>query len=122
MLGRLGVKAIVGLKPRTQEEIIARMRKAEEAGAVAFTIDLDSAGRAARALPGRTVEPKTMKQVRELVAATKLPVLPKGIMTVDEALMMADAGVAYIVVSTTAGACSTTRLPRPTCCRRSPPR
>lgn len=103
VMARLGAKAIIGLKPRTQEEIIARMRKAEEAGAVAFTIDLDSAGRAARALPGRTVEPKTVKQLRELVAATRLPVLPKGIMTVEEALMVADAGVAGIVVSNHGG-------------------
>lgn len=103
VLARLGVKAIVGLKPRTQEEIIARIRKAEEAGAVAFTIDVDSSGRAARALPGQTVEPKTVKQIRELVAATRLPVVIKGIMTVDEALAVANAGAAGIVVSNHGG-------------------
>jgi 4-hydroxymandelate oxidase len=103
VLTRLGAKAIVGLKPRTQEEIIARIRKAEEAGVVAITIDIDSSGRAARALPGQTVEPKSVKQIRELVAATKLPILIKGIMTVDEAQAVADAGAAGIVVSNHGG-------------------
>ena len=103
VLKQLGVKAIVGLKPRTQEEIIARMRLAEAAGAVAFTIDVDSSGRAARALPGRTVEPKSAKQIKELVAATKLPVVIKGVMTVDEAVAIAGTGAAGIVVSNHGG-------------------
>lgn len=103
VLDRLGVKAIVGLKPRTQEEIIARIRKAEAANVVAITIDLDSSGRAARALPGQTVEPKTVAQLRELVASTRLPILAKGIMTVDEAVAARDAGVAGIVVSNHGG-------------------
>ena len=46
-------KAIVTIKPKTQEEIIKRVRLIEEAGAVAFAVDIDSAGRAARALPAR---------------------------------------------------------------------
>jgi len=68
VLKQLGVKAIVGLKPRTQEEIIARMRLAEAAGAVAFTIDVDSSGRAARALPGRTVEDRLARYKKHLGA------------------------------------------------------
>ena len=36
-----GYKAIVGLKPRLQKDIIERMRLAEEAGIIALTIDLD---------------------------------------------------------------------------------
>ncbi len=103
VLDRLGLKAIVGLKPRTQEEIIARIRKAEASGVVAITIDVDSSGRAARALPGQTVEPKTTKQIRELVAATKLPILVKGVMTVDEAVEIAKTGAAGIVVSNHGG-------------------
>ncbi|MDR2054509.1 MAG: alpha-hydroxy-acid oxidizing protein [Desulfovibrio sp.] len=96
-------KGIVILKPRAQEEILKRVRLMEEAGAVAFGMDIDSAGRAARALPGQTVEPKTLAQLKELVNATKLPFILKGVMTVDEAETAAQAGVKAIVVSNHGG-------------------
>lgn len=96
-------KAIVTIKPKTQEEIIKRIRMIEQAGALAFAVDIDSAGRAARAVPGQTVEPKTPAQLRELARSTKLPFIVKGIMTVEEAVMAADAGAAGIVVSNHGG-------------------
>lgn len=37
-------KAIVTIKPRTQDEIIKRIKMIEQAGALAFAIDIDSAG------------------------------------------------------------------------------
>lgn len=98
-----GYKAIVGLKPRLQKDIIERMRLAEQAGIIALTIDLDSAGRAARATKGQTVEPKTFEQLQELVRASKLPLLFKGIMTPDEAELCVKAGAAGIVVSNHGG-------------------
>lgn len=102
-LKRLGYKAIVGLKPRLNKDIIERMRLAEKAGVVALTIDLDSAGRAARATKGQTVEPKTLEQLKELVKASGLPLLFKGIMTPDEAELCIQAGAAGIVVSNHGG-------------------
>jgi 4-hydroxymandelate oxidase len=96
-------KGIAIIKPRTQEEILKRIRLVEAAGAVAVGIDIDSAGRAARALPGQTVEPKTLAQLRELVGATRLPFIIKGIMTVDEARHAVKAGAAAIVVSNHGG-------------------
>ena len=102
-LKRLGYKAIVGLKPRRNKDIIERMRLAEKAGVVALTIDLDSAGRAARATKGQTVEPKTLEQLKELVKASRLPLLFKGIMTPDEAELCIQAGAAGIVVSNHGG-------------------
>ena len=96
-------KAIVTIKPKTQEEIIKRIRMIEQAGALAFAVDIDSAGRAARALPGQTVEPKTPKQLKELAQSTKLPFIIKGIMTVEEAKIAVDAGAAGIVVSNHGG-------------------
>ena len=98
-LKRLGYKAIFGLKPRLNKDIIERMRLAEKAGVVALTIDLDSAGRAARATKGQTVEPKTLEQLKELVKASPLPLLFKGIMTPDEAELCIQAGAAGIVGS-----------------------
>lgn len=102
-LKRLGYKAIVGLKPRLNKDIIERMRLAEKAGVVALTIDLDSAGRAARATKGQTVEPKTLEQLKELVKASRLPLLFKGIMTPDEAELCIQAGAAGIVISNHGG-------------------
>ena len=102
-LKRLGYKAIFGLKPRLNKDIIERMRLAEKAGVVALTIDLDSAGRAARATKGQTVEPKTLEQLKELVKASPLPLLFKGIMTPDEAELCIQAGAAGIVVSNHGG-------------------
>lgn len=102
-LKRLGYKAIVGLKPRLNKDIIERMRLAEKAGVVALTIDLDSAGRAARATKGQTVEPKTLEQLKELVKASRLPLLFKGIMTPDEAELCIQAGATGIVVSNHGG-------------------
>lgn len=98
-----GYKAIVGLKPRLQKDIIERMRLAERAGIIALTVDLDSAGRAARATKGQTVEPKTPEQLKELVKASKLPLIFKGIMTPDEAELCVTAGAAGIVVSNHGG-------------------
>jgi 4-hydroxymandelate oxidase len=96
-------KAIVTIKPKTQEEIIKRIRLIEQVGAIAFAVDIDSAGRAARAVPGQTVEPKTVSQLRELARSTKLPFIVKGIMTVEEAEKALDAGAAGIVVSNHGG-------------------
>ena len=102
-LKSLGFKAIVGLKPRLNKDIIERMKLAAQAGVVALTIDLDSAGRAARATKGQTVEPKTFEQLKELVKASPLPLLFKGIMTPDEADLCVQAGAAGIVVSNHGG-------------------
>jgi 4-hydroxymandelate oxidase len=95
--------AVAQIKPRTQAEIIERIRLIEKTGAPFFAIDIDSAGRASRALPGKTVEPKTLKQLREIVQSTKLPFLIKGVMTPEEALMALEVGAAGIIVSNHGG-------------------
>lgn len=96
-------KAAAQIKPRTQAEIIERIRLIEQAGAPFFAIDIDSAGRASRALPGKTVEPKTLKQLREIAKSTKLPFIIKGVMTPEEAVMAQQVGAAGIVVSNHGG-------------------
>lgn len=96
-------KAAAQIKPRTQAEIIERIRLIEKAGAPFFAIDIDSAGRANRALPGKTVEPKSLKQLREIAKSTKLPFIIKGIMTPEEAEAAVEVGAAGIVVSNHGG-------------------
>lgn len=98
-----GGKGIAIIKPRTQEEIIKRIRLVEASGARAVGIDIDSAGKAARSLPGQTVEPKTLTQLRELVNSTRLPFIVKGVMTLGEAEIAYKAGAAAIVVSNHGG-------------------
>ncbi|MTI80072.1 MAG: alpha-hydroxy-acid oxidizing protein [Firmicutes bacterium] len=96
-------RGIAIIKPRSQAEIIKRIRGAEEAGATAIGVDIDGAGLITMALKGQPVGPKTKEEIEELVAATKLPFILKGIMTVDEAKMAAEAGCAAIVVSNHGG-------------------
>jgi isopentenyl diphosphate isomerase/L-lactate dehydrogenase-like FMN-dependent dehydrogenase len=103
ILKQFGGKGIVTIKPKTNEEIIKRIRLVEEAGALAFGVDIDSAGRAARAVPGQTVEPKTPKQLAELAKSTQLPFIIKGIMTVEEAKLAVEVGARGIVVSNHGG-------------------
>ena len=92
------------IKPRDQAEIVRRIRLVEAAGATAVAVDVDSAGRAARAAKlGQIIEPKTAKHLRELVASTKLPFIVKGIMTPDEALIALDVGAKAIVVTNHGG-------------------
>lgn len=98
-----GGKVVVLIKPKSQEEIIKRIRMVEEVGGVAFGIDIDSAGRAARAVAGQIVEPKTPKQLAELAKASKLPFYIKGIMSADEAEIALDAGARAIGVSNHGG-------------------
>lgn len=95
--------AVAQIKPRTQQEIFERIDIVQDAGAPFFAIDIDSAGRAARALPGKTVEPKDLKKLKEIVKYAKIPFMAKGVMTVEEALMCAEAGCGAIVVSNHGG-------------------
>ncbi|MBO8168620.1 MAG: alpha-hydroxy-acid oxidizing protein [Thermoanaerobacteraceae bacterium] len=106
--GLAGIKAVNGkgipfIKPRSQEEIKKRIDKAEAAGALAVGVDVDGAGLITMALNGQPVGPKSVENIKELVSYTKLPFIVKGIMTVDEAKLMAEAGVAAIVVSNHGG-------------------
>lgn len=90
-------------KPRGQEAIVAHFRRAEEAGAAAIGIDIDAAGLLNMTRNGQPVEPKTVDQLRELAAATPLPLILKGVMTVEDAQAACRAGAAAIVVSNHGG-------------------
>jgi isopentenyl diphosphate isomerase/L-lactate dehydrogenase-like FMN-dependent dehydrogenase len=94
------------IKPRDQQELLRRLRLVEEAGATAVAVDVDSAGRAARAAKlGEVIEPKTARHLEEIARATKLPFIVKGVMTPDEALVAVQCGAKGIVVSNHGGRC-----------------
>lgn len=91
------------LKPRAQGEAKARIRQAEAASPVAVGMDVDGAGLITMALKGQPVGPKSVEELAELAASTKLPFVVKGVMTPDEALRAAEAGASAIVVSNHGG-------------------
>ncbi len=94
---------IAVIKPREQEEIIKYLRRAEAAGVLAAGMDIDGAGLITMALKGQPVSTKTIGEVKEIVSATGLPFILKGIMTPQEAELAIDARAAGIVVSNHGG-------------------
>ncbi|PKU23854.1 alpha-hydroxy-acid oxidizing protein [Telmatospirillum siberiense] len=104
VIGHNGGRAIAGIKPRPQTNFIEMIRLAESVNAALITIDIDSAGRYGNQPNKRTqVGPKTVAELRQLVHATKIPFLVKGIMTPEDALAAVEAGAAGIVVSNHGG-------------------
>ncbi|MBA7548399.1 4-hydroxymandelate oxidase [subsurface metagenome] len=95
-----GVKIV---KPRKQEIIINFIKKAEEIGCIAVGIDIDGCGSYAMATHNKPVFKKSVKSIKELVSATNLPVIIKGVMCVEDASKAVNAGVAAIVVSNHGG-------------------
>ncbi|MHA2184479.1 MAG: alpha-hydroxy-acid oxidizing protein [Promethearchaeota archaeon] len=95
-----GVKIV---KPRGQETIVQFFKKAEEIGCVAVGVDIDGAGSYAMATHNTPVFKKSAEDIKELVSATNLPVIIKGIMTTEDAHRAVEAGAAAIVVSNHGG-------------------
>lgn len=91
------------IKPRAQDAVLSRIRLAEEAKALAVGMDVDGAGLVTMALKGQPVGPKTPQELKEVIGATSLPFIVKGVMTPDEAELAVEAGAAAIVVSNHGG-------------------
>ncbi len=91
------------IKPRANDEVKARLRQAEEAKARAVGMDIDGAGLVTMALKGQPVGPKSPQDIRDIISATGLPFILKGIMTPDEAELAVQAGASAIVVSNHGG-------------------
>ena len=91
------------IKPWKNEKVIENLRIAEEAGATAAAMDVDSAGLINLKLMGKPVDPKSPADIKEIIASTRLPFLVKGIMTPRAALISRDAGACGIVVSSHGG-------------------
>ncbi len=96
-------KGVPIIKPRETGEIIRRIKMAEDIGVLAVGIDLDAAGFENFNRAGQPVAPIPTKELRQIIAGTSLPVILKGIMTPDEALLAAECGAAGIVVSNHGG-------------------
>lgn len=91
------------IKPWKNEEIMRKIKKAEEKGAVAVAIDIDAAGLVLLAMLGKPVTTKSVEELKEITSSTKLPVILKGIMTAEGAVKALEAGAYGIVVSNHGG-------------------
>lgn len=98
--GGWGVKIV---KPRDQGAIMKFFNKAEEVRCVAVGVDIDGCGSYAMAKHNKSVFKKSFEEIKELVSSTNLPVIIKGIMCVEDALVAKEAGAAGIVVSNHGG-------------------
>lgn len=103
VLKDFGGEGIAIIKPWSNENVISKIKMAEEAGAFAVGMDIDACGLITLALHGKPVMPKNVDEIREIVKSTKLPFILKGIMTPDEAELAVEAGVDAIVVSNHGG-------------------
>lgn len=96
----LGVPTI---KPWGMSDVLEKIRLAEEAGAMALAMDVDSAGLALLAAQGKPVYPKSPAELAEIISSTSLPFVIKGVMTAKAAVHAAKAGAYGIVVSNHGG-------------------
>ncbi|HVO77999.1 MAG TPA: alpha-hydroxy-acid oxidizing protein, partial [Methanomassiliicoccales archaeon] len=106
----LGVETVkdVGLgvpvfKPQSQKRLLELFRLADHPAVIAIGVDLDGAGSQTWARVGKPVFRKSEKDLRELVDATEKPVMFKGIMSVEDAGAVVDAGAKVIAVSNHGG-------------------
>jgi isopentenyl diphosphate isomerase/L-lactate dehydrogenase-like FMN-dependent dehydrogenase/biotin carboxylase len=91
-------------KPRiSREDILKRIRHAENAGAVAVGLDIDAVCFITMAAKGQLVGPKSVAELKEIIKSTHLPFILKGIMTPVDAMRAVDAGASAIVVSNHGG-------------------
>jgi isopentenyl diphosphate isomerase/L-lactate dehydrogenase-like FMN-dependent dehydrogenase len=98
--GGHGVKIV---KPRDQSTIMNFFNKAEEVRCVAVGIDIDGCGSYAMATHNKPVFKKSIEEIKELVSSTNLPVIIKGVMSIEDAIKVKEAGAAGIVVSNHGG-------------------
>ncbi len=90
-------------KPRDQIVLKDFIKRAEKSKCVAVGIDIDGHGSYAMAKNNQPVYRKSLKDLKELVASTSLPMIFKGIMSVSDALLAIEAGAKAICVSNHGG-------------------
>ncbi len=98
-----GAATIKIIKPyRDNERILKKMEHAKQAGALAVGMDIDHSFNGAGEydnIRGDQMEPKTLVELKALVQATSLPFIVKGVLSAQDAVKCAEAGVEGIVVS-----------------------
>ncbi len=99
----VGGRGIPVFKPRAQDILLRLIERATQMGCPAVGIDLDGFGSTNMARAGQPVFRKSERELRQLVQATNLPFLCKGIMDVEDAAACLAAGARIIGVSNHGG-------------------
>jgi 4-hydroxymandelate oxidase len=91
------------IKPRGIEKVIELAKRAADAGAQAFGMDIDAAALINMTNAGQPVGPKTQDELAAIKQKTSIPFIVKGVMTKEDAKACHAAGVDGIVVSNHGG-------------------
>jgi isopentenyl diphosphate isomerase/L-lactate dehydrogenase-like FMN-dependent dehydrogenase len=91
------------LKPRPTETFLALARRAEECGVNAIATDIDAAGIIHLKKAGQPAGPWPVQAWEKTLSRVKVPVILKGVMTVQDARLAVEAGAAGIIVSNHGG-------------------
>lgn len=91
------------LKPRPEEAFLPLARRAEECGVNAIATDIDAAGIIHLKKAGQPAGPWPVQAWKKVVSRVKVPVILKGVMTVQDARLAVEAGAAGVVVSNHGG-------------------
>lgn len=94
---------VATVKPWANEVMVEKIRLAEEAGAFAIASDIDASGLALIKNANPPARAKSIEDLKDIIGSTDLPVIIKGIMTVNGALKALEAGADAIVVSNHGG-------------------
>jgi len=86
-----------------QAALLRRLRDAEQAGLAAVGLDLDSVPLATMHHAATRVEPKSATQLAELIQATRLPFIVKGVLTPADARLAVELGAKALIVSNHGG-------------------
>jgi isopentenyl diphosphate isomerase/L-lactate dehydrogenase-like FMN-dependent dehydrogenase len=103
VLGKNQGWGVPTIKPRQQEAFLSLVKRAEDCGVVAIASDIDAAGIIHMRRAGQPAGPWPVKVWEKTIGQTKLPVILKGIMTIQDAKLAVQAGAAGIVVSNHGG-------------------
>lgn len=96
----LGIPTV---KPWNLDTIRSKMAQVAESGAFAVAMDVDAAGLPFLKGMNPPAGPKSVDELKEIVAAAGRPFIVKGVMTVRGALKAQEAGAAAIIVSNHGG-------------------
>jgi 4-hydroxymandelate oxidase len=91
------------LKPRPEGAFLPLARKAEECGVKAIATDIDAAGIIHLKKVGQPAGPWPVVAWKKVISQVKVPLILKGVLTVQDARLAVEAGAAGIVVSNHGG-------------------
>jgi len=103
IIGKNNGWGIPMFKPQSQEALLKLFKRAEKANVIAIGVDLDGAGSQNWAYRGKPLFRKSERDLKQLVNATKKPVIFKGIMSMEDAEKIVNSGAAAMDISNHGG-------------------